>query len=298
MSVEKTTPLWLAARVLLHERGDDFFRRRDRVMKTFDPEDIHDLRVSSRRLREGLELFLPCYRGGTLEPLVKLFRKVTRALGEIRNTDEATDFFTSLGGKVDATCAPDLERLQQSFAKKRLKELRRLKAGLMTATSGSLRDRYRHGVNSPALFTPPPVDVDLFAPLAAFAATTLDTRMAEVLSLVPAAERADAVTDQHRLRISVKHFRYRLEILSVLFGDRFQELHMVVKGYQEVLGRMHDLDVFAAMVRAAGFSDAAEEIVTGMITARRGAWFAEFSGMLNRAPLERIGAEVRSIGER
>ena len=60
MNVEGKTPLWLAARVLLHERGDDFFRRRDKVLKTFDPEEIHDLRVSSRRLREGLELFLPC----------------------------------------------------------------------------------------------------------------------------------------------------------------------------------------------------------------------------------------------
>ena len=68
MQMEGTTPLWIAARVLLYERGEDFFRRRDKVLKTFDPGDIHDLRVASRRLREGLALFAPCYPARITSP--------------------------------------------------------------------------------------------------------------------------------------------------------------------------------------------------------------------------------------
>jgi CHAD domain-containing protein len=294
MFVEEKTPLWLAARVLLHERGDDFFRRRDKVLKTFDPEDIHDLRVSSRRLHEGLELFLPCYPAELIEPLVKLSKKVTRLLGEIRNTDEALGFFDALMTELDDFCQADLERLNLSFLKKRKKDLRRLRAGLKVIASDTINSRYRHGVNSPALFSSPPTDVDLFAPLAVFAGSSLDDRMAAVMNLAPEAKQADAIKAQHQLRIAVKHFRYRMEILFFLFGERFPELHALVKGYQEVLGKMHDLDVFAGIVRAAGFSPSTEGVVLGTIAAKRSQLFAEFSGMLKNVPLERIGEQARS----
>jgi CHAD domain-containing protein len=294
MNVEGKTPLWLAARVLLHERGDDFYQRRDKVLKTFDPEDIHDLRVSSRRLREGLELFLPCYPAGLIEPFVKLCRKVTRLLGEIRNTDEALCFFDALMTELNEIGQADLERLKLSFQKKRKKELKRLKAGLRISASDALRDRYRHGVNSLVLFSTPPTAVDLFAPLAVFAGSSLDARMAAVVKLAPEAGLADAIKAQHLLRIAVKHYRYRLEILSFLFGERFQELHAPVKAYQEVLGKMHDLDVFAGIVRAAGFSPSSEAVVLGTIAARRSRLFTEFSGMLKKMPFELIGAQARN----
>jgi CHAD domain-containing protein len=293
MPVEGKTPLWLAARVLLHERGDDFFRRRDKVLKTFDPEDIHDLRVSSRRLREGLELFFACYPAGLMEPLVKLSRKVTRLLGEIRNTDEAVCFFDALMAELNEPGQADLSRLKLSFLKNRKNELKRLKAGLRISASNTLRDRYRHAVNSPVLFSSPPTAVDLFAPLASFAQNSLDARMAAVVQLAPKAGQVDAIEAQHLLRIAIKHFRYRMEILSFLFGARFQELHAPIKGYQEVLGKMHDLDVFAGIVRAAGFSPSTEEVLLGTIAARRAQLFAQFSAMLKTVPLEKIGKQAR-----
>ena len=46
---EGRTPVWIAARVLLHERVDDFFQRREKALKKSAPEEIHDLRVASRR---------------------------------------------------------------------------------------------------------------------------------------------------------------------------------------------------------------------------------------------------------
>ena len=292
--VEPKTPLWIAATALLHERGDEFFRCRDKVVKSFDPEEIHDLRVASRRLREGLQLFLPCYHGKLMGPLVKAFRKVTRLLGEIRNTDEAASFFDGLMPEVDRICQHDVERLMLSFRKKRQKELSRLRSGLLSLASDSLRDRYRHAVNALPLFSTPPNAVDLFAPLAEFAATALQDRTAKVLELAPKAAFCDAIEAQHQLRIAVKHLRYRVEILSVLFGTEFEQLHGLMKRYQEVLGKMHDLDVFAAIVRAAGFTPVAEELVVAAITNRRSQWFEKFSRMLKTEPIGSIGERARS----
>src|SRR5512137_556288 len=93
MGIAGSTPLWVAARALLTLRGEDFRRRLADVRQTFDAEAIHDLRVSSRRLREGLVLFAPCYPAAGVARLVRRIKKVTRLLGDIRNRDEALLFF-------------------------------------------------------------------------------------------------------------------------------------------------------------------------------------------------------------
>jgi CHAD domain-containing protein len=293
MQIEGTTPLWIAARALLEERGSDFFRRRDRVLKTFDPVDIHDLRVSSRRLREGLALFAPCYPPAAIARLVKELKRVTRLLGEIRNTDEALLFFTALADELGDACRSELESVLASFRKARKKELKRMKGGLREIASGELRDLCRRVINAPALFNPPSNGTDLFAPLADFAGDAFDARLAMMLDLVSEASKPADIEAQHLLRIAVKHFRYRLEILSFLLGPRFPEIHGMLKGYQEVLGKMHDLDVFAGIIREAGFPTQTETVVLGAITAKRGKLFADFSGMVETIPFERIGEQVR-----
>jgi CHAD domain-containing protein len=294
MQVEGTTPLWIAARVLLYERGDDFFRRRDKVLETFDAEDIHDLRVSSRRLREGLELFAPCYPPENLTRLIRKVRRVTRLMGEIRNADEAILYFSALTDELDGPCRPDLEKLVKTFQKNRGKGLKRLRLGLREMVPGSWRDRFRRGISSPSLFNPPAGGVDLFAPLADFARGALDARFADVMKLLPDACLPGEIEAQHLLRIAVKHFRYRMELLGTLVGPRFADLHAVVKGYQDVLGNMHDLDLFAGIVRGEKFPPMTEQRVLDAITSKRAGLYSEFIRKLEVTPIQAVGREVRS----
>ena len=107
MEVAGTTPLWGAARVLLNGKVDDFFQLKEKVADTFDPEDIHDLRVASRRLREGLALFALCYPPEDIARLTKHVKRVTRYLGEMRNMDEAFLFFSTLVDELGNGCRGD-----------------------------------------------------------------------------------------------------------------------------------------------------------------------------------------------
>ncbi len=293
MQIDGTTLLWIAARQLLSEREEEFFRRRDKALKTSDPEDLHDLRVASRRLREGVALFAPCYPAGKTARLLKELKKVTRLLGDIRNTDEAILFFTSLADTVAADCRDDLERIALTFQKNREKEQRQLKAGLQEIASDSFRDRCRRVTNAPSLFSQEGNGVDLFTPLLRFAGNALDTRLQAVIILLPAATQEGEVEAQHLLRIAVKHFRYRVEILSSLFGADFAEIHETLKRYQELLGRMHDLDVFSGVIREYGLLAEAERPIQDAIAAKRHALFTDFSAMLRSAPFEQIGARLR-----
>jgi CHAD domain-containing protein len=295
MQVEGTTPLWIAVRIFLSERGEDFFRRREKALRTFDPEDIHDLRVSSRRLREGLALFAPCYSAGNIARLVRQMKRVTRLLGEIRNADEAILFFTALADEVDADHRDDPERIAASFQKGREKELKRLKAGLKERAPGALCDLFRRVVNSPLLFDRQENNIDLFIALSQFAGEALNARLAEVMRLLPEARQAEEIKAQHLLRIAVKHFRYRMEILSFLLGAHYEELHGVLKAYQDLLGKMHDLDVFAGIVRKAGLTFLTQKLLLDAIAAKREKLFAEFSVMLETMPFEQIGTRMRTI---
>lgn len=293
MQLDGTTPLWIAARGLLNERGEELFRRRDKVLKTFDPEDIHDLRVASRRLREGLALFAPCYPPGGLDPVVKKTRNITRFLGEMRNTDEAILFFTHLADELKDPCRRELDPLLVALQKDRKREERGLRNGLRRIAAGGLRDLYRRAINSPSLFTPPGNGIDLLAPLSVFAGASISARHSAILELLPQARREGAIEAQHRLRIAIKHFRYRMEILSFLLGTGYQQLHGSAKQYQDVLGKMHDLDVFAGIVRETGFSPPAEGVILDALAAKREGLFRDFSAMLERMPLERIGEQLR-----
>jgi CHAD domain-containing protein len=290
--IQGATPLWIAARVLLYERVDDFFRHRDKVLKTFDPEDIHDLRVACRRLREGMSLFAPCYCGKGFGILGKKLKQVTRLLGDMRNTDEAILFFTELARELGEPCCSSLEQQVARFRENRKRGLKRLKTGLREILPKDGIDLFRKEINSPILFTPSENNVDLLAPLSGFAGCSLDGRLSEVLELLPAANQPGAIEAQHLLRIAVKHFRYRMELLAFLVGPAYDELHGAVKAYQDVLGKMHDLDVFAGIVREAAFAPPTAKTILDAITAKRQTLFADFCAMQAACSFEKIGLQV------
>jgi len=294
MLLDGTTPLWVAATVFLNVRGEELIRLGEKVIKTLDPEDIHDLRVASRRTREGVALFAPCYPGENINRLDKQVKKITRLLGDIRNTDEAILFFTALADELGDTCRDDLDPFLASCHKARKREVRKLKAGLERVAAGELIDLYTRTINSLPLFTPTPHGIDLLSPLSGYARDALASRFNAIRALLPQAREKEAIEAQHRLRIAVKHFRYRMEVLSFLFGADYQQLHAVVKGYQEVLGTMHDLDVFLNIAQKAGFSPEAEKPVLDVIRAKREKLFQDFSGMLETIPLEKIGEHIRT----
>jgi len=75
-------------------------------------------------------------------------------------------------------------------------------------------------------------------------------------------------------------------------GASYVEIHSAVKGYQEVLGKMHDLDVFASIVREAGLPSPTEAHVLDSIKLKREGFFADFSAMMETMSLETIGERV------
>ena len=295
MALLKKTPLWIASKGLLAERGSDFFRCLETASATLAPEDIHDLRVASRRLREGLSLFRRSFPLERISHMRKAVRKVTDILGDLRNIDEYLDFLREEAGELGESHGTELSGCIDLYQGKRVQAQKQLKRDLRKSKPSRLRKYFVRTIHSPYLFDPPQDANDPFCSIDVFARENIDQRLSSVVTLVADARVPEHASVQHRLRIAVKHYRYRIEVLSPFMSDGYRELLVHVKAYQEILGRIHDLDVFVEMVRGMNLSTGAEGALLKLLAAKRETSFSTFSAKLDTMPFEAIGAGIRSL---
>ncbi|MDO9080423.1 MAG: CHAD domain-containing protein, partial [Desulfuromonadales bacterium] len=274
IGLKGSTQLWLGAWGVLQERSDDFFRLLTRDCKRLDLESIHDLRVSSRRLREGLSLFSPCFPKRHLTPLRSRLKKLTDTLGAIRNTDEALHFFAQLTVELDIPVNVAAGQLVFSLQAQRKVERAALKKNLKAINPTELRVLFATTCIHPIIFNNKKIDP--LQPLADFLKTAIAKREALLHDLYPLACDPENITAQHRLRIAVKRFRYRMEYCSVLAAPGYNDLYTQTKCFHDLLGQLHDLDVFSAMVVETVSYPTAQQAMQDLIAQKRKVLFAQF----------------------
>ena len=216
-----------------------------------DPDLLHQARVATRRLRERLPLVLP---GSPGRKLVRKVRRLSRALGPARELDVALQMLEELSGAGDVPPAA-VAKLRQLLGQER----QRLYADMSTEV-----DR---------------VDVDKLRRRAVAAARKAHRGRAsrDPKRLAAARERAArraqrlrAAIDNaaglylpdrlHEVRIAVKKLRYALELVRELSGSRAVARIATLKQAQDLLGRMHDLEVLIGRVRAMQGSSSAANL--------------------------------------
>ena len=293
--IEPLTQLWLGAWEVMQERSDELFRLLSHDCKRLDLEAIHDLRVSSRRLREGLSLFAPCFPKRHLTALRSQMKRLTRTLGTIRNIDEALHFFTLLAMELSAPANSAAAKLVHTLQAQRKKEQAVLKKNLKVILPSDLRVLFEHTCNHPLIFITR--GVDPLQPVVDFLKESIAKREAPLQELYPLACDPENFTAQHRLRIAVKRFRYRMEFFSCLTvpGWGYAELYTRAKGFHDILGQLHDLDVFATLVTQKVPDPQAQQAMLDLIAQKRQVLFAEFLRQDALCPVTSLGERLRGL---
>lgn len=288
------THTWLAARFYLRERCDDFFLQVTRVRESFAPEAIHDLRVSSRRLRECLNVFAGCFKKRQVTELRKELKSLTNYLGAIRNSDEALLFFSLLAESAGEETLAALEEIIAALRTRRGREQKGLRREVKRVDPASLLQRIDELCLNLRIFDPD--SAALFAPVAETLLIAIAAREQAILAILPDARQETEVAAQHRLRIAVKRFRYRLEFMApIVSRPDYLEIYSRVKNYQELLGHMHDLDVFVNTVDELLPPPPGAEPLKAIIANRRHDLFTAFLGLSDASPLPLIMTRVRSL---
>lgn len=287
----KRARLWRASLQILATLQQDFFRHWKKTAATLDADEVHDLRVASRRLREGLALFSPLLPSRRRTRLSRMSKEVTRLLGELRNADEAYLFFRELAAETTLTSRRETDLLLRHLDAEREAHREKVAKELERFDVRTLRRGLRRLIERPNPFKMRAADP--FAPWPPFAERALAERAAKVEALLPAARRAEDAAARHRLRIAVKKLRYRLEIVAELAPDQGEAARLALKGYQDLLGKLHDLDVFGELVRERVTDGAGRSELLQNIEGKKAAFFAAFTEMDRSRPLGELAAGVR-----
>ena len=101
--------------------------RINRVLKSSDPEAVHDLRVVIRRFAQGLRVFGPLLRSAEAKRIRRRLRRIASAAAEVRNRDVALQLCTEAGVPAEGLIAGLREEREQARQRliKRLGRLRR-----------------------------------------------------------------------------------------------------------------------------------------------------------------------------
>jgi len=244
--VGATTPLGEAAPALLLAKAEPLFALEEAARGGADADAVHDMRVASRRLREAMRLLAPLYPARDFSRWYRRIRKVTRALGPVRDSDVFIEEFSRLVPEFGEGGRRALAFLVGHRAGRREHELEVLNGQLAALDLEQNRAslvRLAHAV----VGTP-----DAARPFADFAHAAIAERGATVLGAQTAALDERNMAQQHALRIDYKRLRYALEAFAPCYEEDFNELHETLVAFQDALGEMHDLHVFLDLVRDPG----------------------------------------------
>lgn len=231
-----TATLFERSRGVFFLQREELLRLRRTVLKTSGHDDIHDLRVATRRFRAAVELFYPFAADKARIELKVSIRKLTCVLGGVRNIDEAILFFKERIHD-DSTA----ERLCRALSGNRTGELHKIRKALISFDSNNLDRLVRRiiaGMDERELSTR-----NRFSFLAYFSNASIKMYL-PIHQLLSVAVAPGNISARHDLRIAIKKWRYFLEIVAQILECDCSRLLDQLREYQSLLGKMNDLSEF------------------------------------------------------
>ena len=220
-----------------------------------DETSVHQARVASRRLREVLPV-AGADAQQDMQRALKQVRRVTRALGPVRELDVALGHLAEFGER-GVTSPRAIALVQQALDQERDVRRRSMLSVLTPGRMQKLRRRFE-----PLGRTP--LSQEGRATVLGEADRRVGVR-AERLS--EAIDRAGAIylADRlHAVRVAVKKLRYALEIQRELKRSRATARIRQLKDIQELLGRLHDLEILIEHIRVVQAEVAATDRQAGV----------------------------------
>jgi CHAD domain-containing protein len=213
-----------------------------------DPEDLHKMRVATRRMRAVWRVFEDAYRPRVRRRYEDELRGIARALGEVRDLDVLLEHLDGYVASLSLPGREAMEPLLRSWRRQREAARGRLVARLDSRA-------YRQLVEDYLAFTETPGAGEVPAPMGkpSLVQDTAGSRILRAFEHVRAYGTiitwAD-VSTLHALRIEAKRLRYALECFSEVLPVTSRRLIATVTEVQDHLGLLNDAEVAATAIRA------------------------------------------------
>ncbi len=230
------------AKMLEHEEGTRLGE---------DPEELHDMRVSTRRMRMALRVFADYLDPDVLRPVLRGLRRTGRTLGAVRDLDVFNEKTQVYLDGLPGERAGDLDGLLDAWKLERDKQ----REHLVTYLDGK---RYRRFVERTTELLDGPVEAlaprNIVTPRPQRVAQVLPGVLYKDMAVVWAFEGQLGGLETplprfHALRKACKGLRYTLEFFEDVLGPGARPLIKRVKGLQDHLGDLQDAVVTCGVLR-------------------------------------------------
>jgi len=222
---------------------DDLAKSAERILKRRDMEDIHDLRVASRRIRAVLDAFDDCLPKKQLKKWKNDVRSITKSYGKVRDIDVQLDLINEVYSEAeDKKIKSGLRRIRLRLEQKRKanQEKTAKKAGLLLKSSVIIDiSNWVQTILSVGYG-----DIEYSPELFQLGYKQIQSRLDEFLFYEVFIFDKNRVEELHSMRISAKKLRYSLEVFSDLYQHETDFALAVTKETQDYLGDIHDCDVW------------------------------------------------------
>jgi len=210
--------------------------------KTGDAKSLHQARVATRRLRAALPLL---GSGRKAQKVARRVRRLTRTLGPVRELDVALVILDELGtgGEVPRTA---IERLRASIIDERRRLQREVRERIDEFDLQKVLKRAVGVARKQVEAAGGPRDVEAIA-VARQRSTRRGRRLGAAIENAAALYLPDRL---HEVRIATKKLRYTLELTQRVGTSRLSPQLRLLRDTQDLLGRMHDLEVLIARTRS------------------------------------------------
>ncbi len=209
-----------------------------------DADELHDMRVATRRMRAALRVFADYLDSAEYKPFLKQVRATGRELGAVRDLDvfriKTQNYIDSLPPEEQS----GLDPLMEAWAEERERAREELIAYLDSGRYQRFKEKFEHFLRTPgagagrnfgAAGEPLPTLVGDVLPGILF------ERLASVRAFDQAITQPDApLTRFHELRIASKGLRYTLEFFQEALGPEVKPLIETTKVVQDHLGDLQD----------------------------------------------------------
>jgi CHAD domain-containing protein len=210
-----------------------------------DPEDVHQARVGTRRLRSDLRTFLPVLVEEWVAPLREELKWLADALGAVRDADVMLERLRRQADALPARDASGLAPLFRRLAKEREEAGAALNEVLAGPRYAALLDRLVAAAHAPQVLPEAAEPASDLLPELVARPWRHVRKAVDELPAEPAPE------NLHEVRIRVKRARYAAEAAAPVIGKRARAFAEALADAQTVLGDHQDAVVAEDWLRHA-----------------------------------------------
>jgi len=229
-----------------------------------DVEDIHQMRVATRRLRTMAHLLetTPPFRRKRVHQLRKQLQPLADRLGGVRDLDILLENLAEYEHSIEALgeTSESHSSLREDIEQRREKALNRLRKMLRRPRTQRLLDH--PGKIAKRLATRNQSDQQLL--VRHVAGSALWSRYEDILRFEAAVEDATEARQLHPLRIACKQLRYALELFSDDDDPCAQSLLATLKEVQTHLGNLQDSVFAIALLDSLSKDHPDDALLTGL----------------------------------